>query len=578
AVTLTGTGDHRVENAVLQGAVVALPLLVGLWIRHHRRDDRFAGLLVAAGFGLAVVSLSGAGASGVMTVGRIALWVVDLGVVYIVLALPSGRLTGELDRWLVIASALLVGVLYLPTLPFSPRFPEPTPWSSCDGGCPSNALSLVDAAPGVVRDVVIPLRLVLTFVLLVAFALVLIGRVRAAKPLLRRTIAPTLAAALTFVVAHAIYLPLRAYAPHSAVTDAVGIIYLLSLPGLAVGFAGGFFARRVYEARVLERLAVDVGARVDAGELGRTMARSLEDPGLHLVYWNAGDPGGWVDETGWPVRAPQAEPGVAVTEVTAAGRPVAAILHDPVLAEDRAIVRAAAAHALVALENKRLISLLRASVRDLARSRSRVVTIADRERRRIERDLHDGAQQGLVSLRIRLAMLQERLEVAAPAEAAAVDELGHQVEEAIDQVRALAKGIYPPVLSERGIVDALEMAARTAALPVRLELEGIGRYRSELESTVYFACVEALQNASKHAGATEVTIALHDDGELHFEVRDDGAGFDGRLVDGSGLSNLRDRLAAVGGELRITSRPGNGTVVSGRVPIDDEPTLPQEVA
>jgi signal transduction histidine kinase len=221
-------------------------------------------------------------------------------------------------------------------------------------------------------------------------------------------------------------------------------------------------------------------------------------------------------------------------------------------------------------ENDRLVHDLSSSLEELSRSRARLVTVADSERRRIERDLHDGAQQRLVAIQIHLALLREQLEDEAPERAVALRGIEDDVELATEEVRALAHGIYPPLLTERGLAEALRAAARTAPLPTTVRVGAVGRYGPQVESTVYFTCMEALQNAAKHAdGASGVTIDVSDDGRLRFAVCDDGAGF--ALAEhpreGSGLANLHDRLAAVGGEIVIESVPGSGTRVAGAIPL-----------
>lgn len=235
-----------------------------------------------------------------------------------------------------------------------------------------------------------------------------------------------------------------------------------------------------------------------------------------------------------------------------------------------------AAHSAVAEaahENDRLVAELRASLVELSASRARLVTVADLERRRIERDLHDGAQQRLIALQIKLALLREQIAPQAPESARALAQLEREVEAAAEDVRSLAHGIHPQLLSARGLGDALRAVARTASLPTTVHDAGVGRYDATVESAVYFACLEALQNAAKHArGATRITIALEDTAELRFSVRDDGAGFRTAAApahDGAGLANLHDRLAAVGGELEVVSAPGEGTCVRGVVPLPE---------
>jgi signal transduction histidine kinase len=260
-----------------------------------------------------------------------------------------------------------------------------------------------------------------------------------------------------------------------------------------------------------------------------------------------------------------------VTEVAADGRRMAALVHDDSLAQDPALVQAAASYALGALENDRLVGRLRLSLDELTQSRARIVAVGDRERRRIERDLHDGAQQRLVALRIRLGMVAERQDGDSAVGADTIRDLEHEVDATIDEVRSFARGIYPSLLAERGLTEALRAAGRSAALPTMVNASTIGRYAPEVEATVYFSCMEALQNAVKHAhGATGVTITLTHNPHLRFEVSDDGEGFDAeRMEAGVGITNLRDRLSAVGGELRVDSAPGRGTRISGSIPAGD---------
>jgi signal transduction histidine kinase len=212
---------------------------------------------------------------------------------------------------------------------------------------------------------------------------------------------------------------------------------------------------------------------------------------------------------------------------------------------------------------------LRERVDDLRHARQRIIAAADAERRRIERDLHDGAQQRLVALGIQLVLAAELVDSDPGRVAARLRELAHDVDEAVDEVRALARGLVPPMLVERGLADALRDSAATSPLIARVQAANLGRYAPELESAVYFCCLEALQNAAKHAdGARFVTVRLWEANELHFEVRDDGAGLPhGPRQHGAGLTNMRDRIGAVGGRLTIESAHGEGTCVAGTAPL-----------
>ena len=223
----------------------------------------------------------------------------------------------------------------------------------------------------------------------------------------------------------------------------------------------------------------------------------------------------------------------------------------------------------MALENERLETELHSTLEELRASRLRILSAADRERRRIERDLHDGAQQRLVALGIQLELAAELVEADPERIAGRLRELAHDVDEAVEDVRALARGLVPPMLVERGLPDALRDAAATSPLIARVQAAELGRYAPELESAVYFCCLEALQNAAKHAdGARFVTVRLWEEDKLHFEVRDDGAGLPhGPRQHGAGLTNMRDRIGAVGGRLTIESARGEGTCVAGTAPL-----------
>jgi signal transduction histidine kinase len=326
-------------------------------------------------------------------------------------------------------------------------------------------------------------------------------------------------------------------------------------------------SQRLFVADALERITLGLREHADAGALREALATALGDPSLRIVYWLPGEQGRWVDEAGWPIKAPEAVRGGAVTEITVDGRRLAALTHDSGL--DPIVVRAAGAHALTTLENERLLDQLQTSLDALAGSRARIAAEADRERRKIERDLHDGAQQRLVALRIKLELVAERLDEQSPESAADIRRLEGDVDGTIDEVRSFARGIYPPLLAERGLGEALRAAGRGSPVPTTVDARSITRHRPEIEATVYFACMEALQNAIKHArGATGVVITLSENPRLRFEVRDDGGGFVvPTVLNGNGLTNLRDRMAAVGGEVEVRSTIGEGTTVSGVVPV-----------
>ena len=236
------------------------------------------------------------------------------------------------------------------------------------------------------------------------------------------------------------------------------------------------------------------------------------------------------------------------------------------------LVRDLAAQAGLVLRNVGLTEDLLDTIEQLRTSRQRLVAAQDEERRKLERNLHDGAQQQLVALTVKVRLLEQLVE-RDPAQARSIAaQLQGDASDALEELRDLARGIYPPLLADKGLVAALESQARKSVVPVTVEADGVGRYAREAEAAVYFSCLEALQNVAKYASASRATVTLSDgDGRLRFEVRDDGVGFDPAGSSyGSGLQGIADRLAALDGELEISSGPGDGTTLAGTLPVRSE--------
>ena len=234
---------------------------------------------------------------------------------------------------------------------------------------------------------------------------------------------------------------------------------------------------------------------------------------------------------------------------------------DPVTPSEEKLVSDLALQAGLVLRNVRLVEDLRAS-------RGRLVAAQDEERRKLERNIHDGAQQHLVALAIKAKLAESFVEKDVGRARGILAEVQAESQEALESLRDLARGIYPPLLVDEGIAAALKAQTRRAPMPVTVHQDNLPRYPQEVEATAYFCCLEALQNASKYSEASAVTITLSaSDGLLRFEVRDDGRGFDPASTSrGSGLQNMSDRLEAVGGELQLTSAPGEGTALAGTIP------------
>jgi len=572
AATITIAGnesEYAWLEGIARGLLVGGPIAVGLYARRRPPFARFGALLIGVGFIAFGTTLAEASSPELYALGRLAGWTIEPLIVYAVLAFPTGRLQGRIDHGLVWATLVLALTLYVPTALFVERFPEPVHWSLCHGGCPDNPFMVTGTEPALIEDLVRPAREILIIVLFAAVAVRLTRRLLGATRLLRRTLAPVLVVAIFRFMAFVILLLARVAAPDSEAVRVSLWSLSLSIPLLAGAFLEGLMAWRLFIADAVEHVAPRLTAHPQPGDVRAGLADAFDDPQLDIAYWLE-ERREWVDGNGATVAVPRPGPGRWLTEVHDEGRLVAGIVHDEALRDEHAFIDAATTYAVMTFDNHRLSTEAAALLGEVQESRARIQATADDERRRIERNLHDGAQQRLVALRIKLELAAERLDATDAANAALLRQLGSEIDGALDEVRSLARGIYPSPLSDRGLAEALRSAALQAALPTTVLATGVRkRYPREIESAAYFCCLEALQNAVKHArGATAVVIELTDNSLLRFEVRDDGAGFDTDAAEpGVGLVSIRDRLAAVHGDLSIVSAPGRGTRIVGRIPL-----------
>ena len=347
------------------------------------------------------------------------------------------------------------------------------------------------------------------------------------------------------------------------------------------------YGKRATPYEVLSDFSERVGQTYASDDLLPRMAQALaEGTGAARadVWIRAGDElhpeASWPDAAGAPSNRP-AEGAASDVTATSTFEPVRhrgellgalSIEKRPgesLTATEEKLVADLAGQAGLVLRNAGLTQELLRTIEELRTSRQRLVTAQDEERRKLERNLHDGAQQQLVALTVKLGLL-ERLVERDPAQAGTIAaQLQGDATEALEELRDLARGIYPPLLADKGLVAALESQARKSTVDVVIEADGIGRYAREAEAAVYFSCLEALQNVAKYASASRATVALSDgDGHLRFRVEDDGEGFDAAASSyGTGLQGIADRLAALGGELQVRSAPGAGTTLSGSLPV-----------
>ena len=568
AITVSGTDSvYASLEASVRAFTVAAPITVGLYARRHPPFERFGRLLVALGLLWFLSTFAGSSNEVVYSIGRVFGWIADGALVYVVLAFPSGRLA-RADRVIVGAVVVVVGLLYLPTALLVDGYPTPAAYMSCDAGCPANAFMIVNAEPAFIENLLRPLRELLTLAVLAAATMRLVWRMERATHLMRRLLAPVVIVATARLIVWVFGLIGRMIDPDATFLEALGWLIPLGVPALACAFLVGLVRWRLFIAVAMERLATGLRAHPRPSELRGALADAFDDPSLEVLYRvGEGRDGRWTDSDGRNVDRDGLEPERGVTEVADGTRTVAAIVHDPALQADHAFIESATSYAVMTLDNDRLSVQTSALLGEIRESRARIQAAADEERRRIEADLHDGAQQRLVALRIKLELAAER-SADSDGQSAMLRQLGEEVEEALGELRSLARGIYPAPL-DRGLVEALRSAGLQSALPTVVHAAGVGRYPPEIETAAYFCCLEAMQNASKHARhATAIVIELNDSGALRFEVRDDGPGFDPAAVDGGmGFTSMRDRVAAVDGRLEISSSPGRGTRVTAAIPV-----------
>jgi signal transduction histidine kinase len=559
-----------VLETAARAVAVGIPVAVGLLAWRRPPFERFGALLVATGAAVLAVTLSLSDNAVLYSTGRVVHWGVEAALVYLILAFPSGRLKQRVDRALTTAAALLVALLYLPTALLVEAYATPAPWVSCSSDCPPNAFMAVAHEPRFIDELVSPARELVAIALFVAIIARLADRVRGATRLGRRTLTPVLAVAMGWALVLGATLGVRQAWPESAVLEGMVWLVALTVPAMAVAFLIGLMRWWVYVGASLRRLAARARSPLAPDELRSALAEAFEDPSLEIVYRRAGD---WVDGEGHTVATPEPGSERCLTEVGNGERIVGAVIHDAALRYERAFSDAAASNAALSFESHRLAADTDLLLREVHESRARIAASADNERRRIERDIHEGAQQRLLSLRIRVNLAGRPGQDPAAA-TVALHELAGEVDAAIAEVGALARGTYPFVLTEQGLAAALALAAADAPISTTVVAEA-RRYPAEIENAVYFCCLEALQNASKHAGeaaAVQITVAERDD-SVCFDVHDNGAGFDLDAVPaGVGLTNIRDRVAAVRGRVTVESTPGLGTRLSATIPLS--PTRP----
>ena len=514
----------------------------GLVAWHHRPDSRSGMLMTATGFGFFISPLLGQVDGPVAATGVnlfVDYWIFPF-VALLLTLLTSGRLQRGLDRWLVAAYLLPLGVLQVAWLLFADlegnlllAFPDEQVAHALDRS-QRGLLACVCAAT------------------LVVFA----ARWWRAPAPRRRALLPSVAGALVLLLFTVLLVNDLVSGTRSQVLLWFAACSLVTVP---VAFLAGLLRSRLARGGLAD-LFLGLGA-MRGGELQAALAKTLGDPGLVVAHWLP-ERGSYADAAGEPVALPEGNRGVARIERD--GRPVAALVYDASLDDDPELVDAVSAAAGIAIENARLQAESEPRLAELKASRERIVAAGDAERRRLERNLHDGAQQRLVGIALQLRLLQNRIHddpSAAQLVTTASDELAHSLAE----LRELARGIHPAVL-EHGLAPALDALATRSPVSTSVAFEPDERLPEPVELAAYFVACEALANVAKYAGASAVGIRVWHSGALaHIEIADDGVG--GATDNGgTGLRGLADRVEALDGHLSVTSPPGRGTTVHAELP------------
>jgi signal transduction histidine kinase len=461
---------------------------------------------------------------------------------HLVLALPLGRLRSWSTRGLVVAAYAVAAFVSLGRALFRDPFLDPYCWRNCL----YNSF-LVHADPGLARaldDVWVRTTLAIGLLLVLIGA----GRLLTASGPARRVLLPTLvpgvlagAGASAYAVA-LLHTPLED--PRSAGFSSIFLAFSLSVAVLALGLARGVLGTRRTRAAV-SRLASELGEAPPPGTLRDTLALAVGDPALEVAYWLPGAQR-LVDGRGRPVEAPVPGHGRAATPIVRDGRPVALVVHDAALLEGPALEREIGSAARLAVDNERLQAEVLAQLEDLRASRARIVETGDAERRRLERDLHDGAQQRLLALSYDLRLARATAEADGDPELVTLlAAAGDEAQTALGELRELAHGIYPAILAEAGLGPALATLADEATLPVDLGEAPLERYPGPVETAAYLTISEASDDAVGR-GASFVSADLRREGSrLVVTVLDDG------VARSSALVRVADRIGALGGTLEV---------------------------
>ena len=545
-----GTGQAEPGSAVAFVLLVVIYLAVGgvEWLRGYRRDGT---ALVVIAVMLATGTLVASRVPLAFTAGSIVVALLLPVFAYVMLTYPDRVRLDRTERLAVVlavigaVTVMPVHLFYAPELhgcPTCPRGLNVLLWR------PDSRLLALTLAAGSVP----------TVAGLVALAVAAVRRFRAAAPVARRILGPMAGVTVAYAVAMVTFLVIQGaerseFGPPQAKAGLAGVAFLVTVAAMPIA---------LLVARARERAAAGLLQDLTAveGGLETTLRRLIGDPHLRLAY--ADGQGGYRSEGGEPITLP---PTGDDRVVTALGDDIGALVHDRALLREPKLLAPLTAVTSLAVHNELLARQVAAQLEEVRASRARIVEASDSARRQVERDLHDGAQQRLVTAGLRLQSLRSALTTHAPALCDRLDEATVELAAAVDELRSLARGVYPEALRTGGLPAALDNLATFAAVPVVLDVRVDRRLPPPVEAAAYFTASEAITNVAKHAGGPAHVRVVEDGAWLAVTVSDQGPG--GADPHGSGLRGLADRVAALGGHLHVASDQPRGTVVHARLPV-----------
>ena len=546
-LVLTLTSHHaelRGINGPLGAMIVIAFVATGLFAWSRRPDNRVGKLMVATGLAWGGVGLAQGNSAVLYSIGGAIGPLYLVFVTWLILAFPDGRVGSRLGRALLVVGFIDVLVIY-----------ELGVLLDIDTGdnVPDNLFAVVHA-PGLAGAFDTASAAIGAVIIATVARIVMVER-RRATPVAQHAAAPMLRTGLVCLTAVAISLGIGSLGVSDTAHGIAGSIAALAFFALPFAYLIGLLRSRYARAGRVSDLLDALSSRA---ALRDTLAEALGDPSLRLVYWT----GRWVDREGRPVELPPA----GVTEVDRDGQRIGAIVHDPALHEEPELVHAVAAAAALALDNERLEAELRARVVELQESRSKLIEVSMAERRSLERDLHDGAQQRLVALSVQVGLAKRKLHSDPAAAEELLDRAGDELRLALEELRELARGIHPAILTDRGLNPALQALIDRAPLDVELADGPAERLPAPIEAAAYFVVAESLTNVAKYAGAAHASVSVvRQNGHAVVEVRDDGIGGADPAA-GTGLRGLAERLTIIDGRLEVVSPPGEGTLIRAKIP------------